>query len=436
MNYNITKQKNWHTVIDIAVPAEKIKPEMDLNFKTYQKNVKLGGFRKGKVPAPLVKKMFGKQIESDTFQPFISEAWKKVFEENKFEIINEPVVTNIQYAEADGLKFNIEFDVRPDFEVTGYDEMPVEKPVYEIKDKDVADTLSDLQQRNAMIYTVEGEAKEDHFLKVDLQELDSTGIPVIGKKYTDQQIWLSRDNEEITRQLVGIKVGEERKIILTPQQSEQEEESESIPQPQMFLVTVKEIKERKLPKLDDEFAKDLGSFKTLGELKKDIKEKLISQADTESKIQFNNALADELIKRMDIEIPPSMLENYLNAVVKDFKNKNKQSDKINDNQIREYYRTSAIRTIKWILIREKMIEQETISVNDEEVETKIKELESGNEHSQQYAKEIRENEETKQDLKNQLVEDKVYEFLANKAKIKKVKKSLNKNPDEQKVVTK
>ncbi len=436
MNYNITKQKNWHTIIDIAVPAEKVKPELDLNFKNYQKNVKLGGFRKGMVPEPLVKKMFGKQIESDTFQPFISEAWKKVFEENKFDIINEPVVTNIQYAEAEGLKFNIEFDVRPDFEVAGYDDMPVEKSVYEIKDNDVQDTLSDLQQRNAMIYTVEDEAKEDHFLKVDLQELDNAGIPIIGKKYTDQQIWLSKDNEDLTSQLLGIKVGEERKIVLTPQENEQDEEPASEPQTQIFLVTVKEIKERKLPKLDDEFAKDLGSFKTMAELKKDIKEKLISQADTESKVQFNNALADELIKRMDIEIPPSMLENYLNAVVKDFKDKNKQRDKIDDNQIKEYYRTSAIRTIKWILIREKMIEQEKISVDDEQVEAKIKELESGNENSQQYAKEIRENEETKQDLRNQMVEDKVYEFLAKRAKINKVKKSLRNSSEEQKEETK
>ena len=423
MDYNITKQKNWHTVIDFTVPAEKVKPELDLNFKEYQKNVKLGGFRKGKVPAHLVKKMYGKQIESETFQPFFSEAWKKVFEEHEFEIINDPAINNVQYNDKDGLKFNIEFDVRPDFQVSGYDDMPVEQFIYEIKEEDIQATLSDLQQRNAMIYTVEDEAKEDQFLKVDLQELDGSGVPVIGNKYADQQIWLSKDNEELTRQLVGIKVGEDRKIILTPQKKDQDGESELPSEAQTFLVTVKEIKERKLPKLDDEFAKDLGSFTTMAELKKDLKEKLNAQADSENRYQLNNALADELIKQMGIEIPPSMLENYLNAVVKDFKDKNKKNDKINDKEIRDYYKTSAIRTIKWILIREKLIEQEKFSVNDEEIEAKIKELESGEEQSQQYAKEIREDEERKKDLSNQIIEDKVYEFLAKKAKVKKVKKA-------------
>jgi len=434
LDYNITKQKNWHTVINVFVTAEKIKPELDLKFKEYQKKVKLGGFRKGKVPPQLVKKMFGKQIESDTFQPFISEAWKEIFEKDKFDIINEPVIENIQYNDTDGLKFNIEFDVRPDFQVTGYEDMPVEKHIYEIDKNDVQATLSDLQQRNAMIYTVEGEALEDHFLTVDLQELDSSGIPVIGNKYTDQQIWLSKKNEELTQQLVGVKIGEERKITITSQPDKEKGDFET-PQTQLFLVSVKEIKERKLPNLDDEFAKDIGSFNTLDELKKDIKVRLTSQADDEAKYQFHQALTDELIKRMDIEIPHSMFENYLNAIVKDFKDKNTQKEKIDEKQIREYYKTTAIRTIKWILIREKLVEQENISVNDDEIEAKIKELESKDEHSQQHTKEIRENEQRKNDLRNQMIEDRVYDFLISKAKVKKIKKPWRSKSEDQKIET-
>ncbi len=421
MNYTIAKQKNWHTVIHVTVPGEVVKPKLEENFDEYQKTIKLEGFRKGKVPAQLIKKMFGKQIEKDTFHPYFNEAWKKVTEENEFDFLCESVIDNVVYNDEDGLSFTIEFDERPNFVVTGFDDLPVEQVTFDVTDDDVKRTLENLQQRNAMIYSVDGEAKEDHILLTDLQETDSDGVPVIGSKYPGQQIFLDKANEELTGQLVGIKAGEERRIILT--QQSKEEGAEPTP-PQHFIVSVKEVKERRVPELDDEFAKDLGAFNALADLKKDIKERLKQQAVQTAEMQFKRDLIDELIKKMDIEVPPSMLETYMNALVRDFKKSNGADMRLDDKQIKDYYYNIAVRTIKWILIREKLVEQQNITISDEEVEKRIATLKTDEtqpdhqgEHDHDHEEEVNDEE-----IKNKMLEEKVYEFLISKAKIKKVKK--------------
>jgi len=419
LNYTIAKQKNWHTVIHVTVASEKIKPELDDAFNDYQKNIKLEGFRKGKVPPGLVKKMFGKQIEKETFQPYFADAWKKTTEENKFNYLNEPVINNILYNDQNGLSFDIEFDERPEFTVTGFDEIKVDKVTFDITDDDVKRTLENLQQRHAMIYSVDGEAKEDHILLADLQETDAGGVPIVGSRYQDQQIYL-KSNEELSKQLVGIKPGEERKLVLTAQS--REEGTEPTP-PQHFIVQVKEIKERRIPELDDEFAKDLGAFKTITELKKDVKERLKQQAMQTAEFQFKKDLVDELIKKMELEVPPSMLETYMNALVQDFKKSNNPYSNLDDKQVREYYHDMAVRTIKWIMIREKLVEQQNITVSDEELEKKVAQVHEEEHHDHQSGEQHEEHEHDTDSIKDKLLEEKVYEFLISKAKINKVKKS-------------
>jgi len=430
LDYEIRDEKNWRKVVDIAVPAEDVQPQLDEKYKEYQKNLKIGGFRKGKVPLQLIKKMFGKQIETEIFEPFISDAWKKLFEEIKLDPIDTPRLSDLQYDPKTGLKFAISFDVRPEFEVTGYDGMRVDKEVYEITDKDVEDTLERIRQDNAMIYTVEGEAQVGHYLICDLQELDETGVPVVGRKYEDQTLYLQEDGE-VTPQLVGVKVGEERRVKVGGKKErsgvvETGEEEEEAPE-QYYLVKVKEIKERKVPELDDELAKDVGDFENLEELKTDVRNRLEKEAAQRTEYLFHQALADELIKIVGIDVPQSMLENYLDSIVKQAKAENQ--GKVDEQQVREYYRPIATRNLKWLLISRQLIEQENITVSDEEVDARIEAIEMEGEDGKQRAKELRDDKEKREDLKEQMLEEKVYEFLATRAEINEIKKTLHKEEE-------
>ncbi len=428
MEYKINDESNWLKKINVIVDADQIQPKLDNLFKEYQKGVKIEGFRKGKVPMQLVKKMFGKQIETEAFQPHLQEAWKKVFEENEFDIIDEPRIENINYDQKAGLTFDICFDVRPDFKIEDYEGLAVEKEVFKVEDSDVDETIEELRQRNAMVYTVEGEAKEGHFLVADLQELDASGVPVVGTKMENRSVYLAKEDDELTTQLLGIKAGEERRVsvMLAPEKSEVvEQEQDNLDKVEhFFTVTVKEVKERRVPELDDEFAKDLGEFENMEQLKNQIHSNLILQAEAETKNRFNKKLADELIKKVDVGVPASMLNNYLNALVNDFVANQKDKKNINVEQVRDFYKPMAVRTIKWILIREKLIDQESLKVEDAELETRIKEIEETGDAGKKQAEEIRSDDEKSNDLKNNILEEKVYNFLESKTNISIVEKKL------------
>jgi trigger factor len=431
LEYTVEANKNWHTVVNVSIPAAEVQPQLDERFREYQDRVKLEGFRKGKVPPQLVKKMFGKKIESEVFQPFISDALKKVFADDQFDLLNTPEVVNIDFDATLGLRFAFAFDVRPVFQVGNFNGLEIEKDVFTISEEDVAAAMEDLRQRNAMIYSVEGEAQKGHLLVADLQELDRGGLPIVGAKYDNQTLQLSDANEELTSQLLGINAGGERRISITMQPEKSEfigTPDQENAQQRFFLIKAKEVKERRVPELDDEFAKDVGNYSTLQELKEDIEKRLKAQAESDSDFLFKRALADEIIKRSDLEAPQYMVDRYMDILVRDARANSKQ--KIDELQIRDQYKSYAIREIKWHLISSQIARQEGIEVADDEVESALAGLEQAGKSGASRAKAIRGKEKEIESFKERLLEDKVYAFLSQRAKVKETKKNYRTSPEE------
>ncbi len=422
MEYTVQNQENYHTVIDVTIPAQEVKPKLDENFKRVQQSVKLEGFRKGKVPTQLVRKMFGKQIEQDTFQPIISKAYETINDENEFQLLSMPNIENVTFDETDGLTFSITFDVQPDVTIEDYKNLPVERVTYTVDDEDVQDTLKHLQNQNAMIHTVEGEAEPGHILVADLQEVDDQGVPILGKKFENQPVWLKEEDEDLTPQLTGVKSDEERKITLkTPTPASETEDTASEPD-KHYLVTVNEIKERRVPDLDDEFAKDLGEFETLDDLTQSIWENIQREAKSRTDYEFKKALQDELIKRTGVQVPASLLQKYLDAVVEDARKK--QKNEVDEERIRQEYRDLAAHQIQWMLLREQLIKQLEPQVSDEEVEAHLEAEKAVGHLTDDQIESLKADEKRLNDIKDNLLEEKVYDTLIDHADITEVKKPL------------
>jgi len=419
VEYQITTQPNWHRIVAFSVPAADVKPQLDEKYANALKNVRLEGFRKGHVPPGLVKKMFGKSIESDVFNVYIRQAIDQLFKENSFDYLNTPYVQDLSWDEDQGLTFALHFDVRPDFQVSGFQGMPVERTVYTATEEDVQRTLENLQARQSMIYAVEGEAQAGHFVVADLQELDRSGVPVVGQKFANEVIWLHDDRPEITSQLLGVKAGEERRLTLQPQPDPESGEAAA---EKYYQVTVKEVKERRLPELDDDFAKDLGAFHTLAELKEDIQQRLTAQAERETQARFQEALADELIKQNAIEAPPSMVDNYLAMLIADAKKKSKES--VDEARLAEHYRASAIHGVKWYLIRDRLIQQQGLSVSDEELDSALAAMAAAGEEGASQAEKIKSSHDEREHLRSAIEDDKLYAFLAREAQVTELQRSL------------
>jgi trigger factor len=424
LDYQISSGEDWHNVISVTFPAVVVKPELDAKYAEL-KNIRLEGFRKGKVPPQLAKKMYGKQVEADVFRPFIAKAYETIFKENEFDLLDSPELQNLLFDEEKGLTFEFQFDVRPVIKVNHYKGLPIERVVFDVTDEDVAQTLENMRRQNAMVYSVEGGAQIGHFLIADLHELDISGVPILGSRIDDQVLEL-KAGEEITAQLLGIKAGEERRVQVS---IEHPVEPQMLQTPQVkqifYSVSVKEIKERRLPNLDDEFAKDMGEFESLDVLKKELLMRLNMQAQSDSARHFRQALEDELIKRHPMQAPRSMTENYLKAVVEDARKREKSG--VDEDKIRATYTPVVIRNIRWIILREQLIKDHSITITDEELEARLTAIAAGGKQGETRAQELRNNKEALQRLKDAMEEEKVYDLLTRESEVTEIHQPWHKH---------
>lgn len=424
MEYSINTAKNWHTIVSVTVTSDDVQAQYDKALKNVQKEAKVEGFRPGKVPVQLVKKWYGEKIASEANELSIQNAWKTVFSENDFEPLNEPEITNFSPT-GGGFTFNIVFDIRPEIEVKGYEGMAVEKIIYDVTEEDVDAAINELRQRNAMLYTVEDEAKMGHFVFADFQEVDAGGLPVIGQKFENQQIFLGENDHELVPQLLGVKAGEERRVSLTVHK----QESQIVEQPgpkevlKLYQVTVKEIKERRVPDLDDEFAKDVGPFETMQQFREEIEKNLKHRAMHDSEHAFEHALADAIIARIEFELPETMIDGYLDELVRNVKERNEDNpNEIDEKKYREIYRDGAIWSLKWHLINNRLRIQESFLVTDDDINAKLEHYAEHGEDGIKRAEAIRNDNKALQQLKDDIIYDKIYDFLADKATVTEVHK--------------
>jgi trigger factor len=305
-------------------------------------------------------------------------------------------------------------EVAPDIELKNYKDLSVEQEIYEVGEEDIEATLEEVREKMAVMNPVEDAAQVDHFILADFQEIDTSGIPVIGKKYEDRFFQLS-DNEstqELTEQLKGVKAGETRRVKLTTSQDEGGQGQDI----KFYNVTVKEVKEKQLPDLNDDLARDFGNFENFEALKIDIRAQLIKQHEATSRRQLQRAIIDEMVKRNTFDIPESMINNYLELLIEDVKKRN--NGNVDEQELREHYRANAIWELKWHLIKEKIVEVEHIEVNEEDIKNYINRISAERGIDQRQLWSSLNSAEAKTRLKEDILEEKVLDFLKQHANIK------------------
>lgn len=414
METDITKQGNNQRVIEVEVSPEELEPYFEPFYRKYQKNIRLEGFRKGKVPLSLIKRIYGDEIRMNVLDEVVQDIFKEIRDRENLKPVAPAKLEDISYEPETGLRFKAVVEVVPDFELKHYKGVPVERETYEIGEEDVEEALQGVREQMAVMQPVEEEARQDHYVLADFQEIDVSGIPVIGKKYEDRffQLNSNNSNKELSEQLIGVKPGETRRVQLSslPEDASDEKKIE------IYNVKIKEIKEKKLPELDDELAKDYGEFEDLEALKAELRENLRKRTEAESRRRLRHGIIDEILKRNSFDLPEPMVNNYLDALVENAKKEVKGN--FDEQAMRENYRADAIWNLKWELIKEKIVDLEKISVTDEDKRNYIsrKAAERGVDEESLWNK-IK-NIEAQNRFTEEVLENKVLDFLEENAKIK------------------
>lgn len=410
MEVKVTDQGQWEKVLNVSVSYEELVPKFDESYKTYKKSIQLEGFRKGKVPLHLIKNVFGSKIEMEVAENSIKEYLEQAIKENEIKMYDVSKINDVKYDRENGLNFEAVVQIEPEVNLSKYKQLEIEKEIYQVTDHDVEAVLKNIQEQHAIMNTIEDEAQLGHYIVADLQQTDASGIPIVGNKFENRYLQLVDDEEEnpVTEQLIGVKSGDTRQVKVPVPYPEEGEEPE-----EYYAVTVKEIKEKILPEIDDELAKKAGGYSDLETMKKSITENLEQQYQMSVQQQLNNRIMDEVIKSNPIDLPDYMIENFLDAFVDNMKNE--KQEQIDEQEVREKYRADAIWNLKWILFREKIMAEENIEVDDNEVNDYIENMASNaSENAAATRSKYRQPERLKR-VKQDLQEKKILDFLIDHA---------------------
>lgn len=313
------KEKNVG-VLEVEVDSAKVDEAIDKAFKKVVKRVNVPGFRRGKVPRPIFEQRFGVAVlYEDALDILLPEAYAQAVRETEIEPVSRPEIDIVQLEKGKSLIFKATVTVKPEVQLGDYKGLTVEKKEFAVTDEDVQKELENLQKSHAEIVVLEDGAVENG----DIVILDFKGF-VDGEAFEggeaekyQLEIGSGTFIPGFEEQLVGMKKGEDKEINVTFP------DNYHVPalagKPAVFQIHLHEIKRKQLPALDDEFAKDISEFDTLDELKADIENKLKEKAKSEEKKYIEEQVIDKAVANATIDLPEVMIENEIDAMLEDFK---------------------------------------------------------------------------------------------------------------------
>lgn len=364
--------------IEVEVPAEEVARETETLIQKYQKLARLPGFRVGHVPPTIIKQRFAEGIKSDVVEALVPRYFRKETDRLGLMPVSQPRVTDLHLHDGEPLRFKASFEVMPAIKVEDYKELRADKPAISITEEEVEESLKGLQEQHATFTSVEGRTLADgDFAQVSLdgQPKDGEGKPVhmddilveIGGKTT---------MPEFTQNLRGASAGEERTFdVVYPQDfSDQRLAGKTF----TYTVKVQGIKLKSLPELNDQFAKELGEFANLEEVRQRIREGMEAERKHNAEREAKDKLVAELVKRNDFELPEALVERQIDLRLERGLRalaaqgmKPEDMKKMDLHRLRAGQREQAAQEVKASLLLEKIAEEEKIEVGDEEIDREV-----------------------------------------------------------------
>lgn len=368
--------------LDLHATADDLAPDLEKALRAQRLRTSLKGFRPGKVPLALVKKMYGEALGYGVAEQRIKDAYEReVLDNPAYDVLGQPKVTRLDYALDGDLEATVVFGVRPEVTLAPLGEEEVTRLVLDVTDEDVELELTRLRERHADLAPLDDEAaiEADHFVVLDLQELDpETGTPIIGKRDEDQTIFLGDPDvdehpmlRELKQALLGARPGQARRFSFEHDAAHGHHEAGHAHR-HHFEATVKEVKRRDLPELDDAFAREVsqGQLESVEALRGQIEAEMRRSLERHTREHFEGAMVERLLERHPVPVPDSVVELYLDSFVEDVKqrNKGKLPEGFDEAAFRHVNRDDAERQGRWMLIRDQIIAENELEVTDADLE--------------------------------------------------------------------
>lgn len=415
-----------HTkMLTVTLPVESVRKEIEKAYKKLSREVAIKGFRKGKVPRKVLEKNYGPKVEYDVGEKLVQETYFDALGETKLDAVTHPELKSQNFSDDGSFVYEAEVAIRPEFELGEYKGLKAERPSFEPTDEEVDAAIENMRREMAPLRS----ADDRGIVNEDVAVIDFQGFhngaemeQVKAENYT-VDIGSGRFGEEFEKNLLGLKKGEktDREIDFP----------ENFPNPVLagkkvdFKIEIKDVKERVLPELDDEFAKDAGAdYSSFADLKKAVQEKLSADKEEAGSGDLADKLMLQLLEKHDFEVPPRLIAYEVNNLIKEMEDNltnqgmTLESAGINREDLVEQYKDTAEKRVRGDFILKKIAEVEKIKLEDGDIDKGFERISKRYNMPVDEVKKYFANRDDLLPFMNELLSEKIITFLKDSADIK------------------
>jgi trigger factor len=408
MEVSITDINDVQKEIEVTATADELTPHFEKAYKEQLPRIEIKGFRKGKVPLDLVKKLHGETIEQQSLDSIVSDVYRQLVRERNIQTIGDPVLTEVDYKRGEALKFRISYEVKPVFELKDYKGVTLEKLIHRVTEQELEGEIIRLRRANSTFSPAADVADDEHVVTADIQEIDPAGSPLIGKKTPDVRLYLADETvfDEVKGALRHAATGSVVRLSVMQQKGERKE-------PTHLEISVKKIEKVTLPELDADLVKKMtkGKYETPEEFRTHLREDLERYWQDRSQRMLTDALIGEIVRRHDFTVPESLVRTVIDSLMEELKDRypsKKLPPGFDEKDFREKNRAYGVFQAKWYLVRERIIEAEKIAVDAADLD-RLADQEA--EKLGMDKNRLKTFYETSDSVKNRIVSDKLLSFL-------------------------
>jgi trigger factor len=424
MQFNLEKLDKNFVALEVTVDEEEVEEALSESYKRVVKKVNIPGFRKGHVPRAILEKQFGKEVlYEEAIDLIIPKGYLKALEEYKLEPIDQPKLDIKEAFEAGKhFSFKATVEVLPEVKLGQYKGLEIEKPKVEIKDEQVTERLASLQERHAeLVLSDKKNLEKGDFAIIDFEGyIDNQPFSGGAAQAYSLEIGSGSFIPGFEEQLIGMEVGTDKDIKVTFPNDYPREDLAG--KEAVFKVSLKEIKIKEIPAADDEFAKSVGNFESIEELKADLREKMIEWAKQEAETNFAQAALNQAVENAEFEAPETLVKREMEDLLHRFEHNlgyqgltlDKYLDyvKKSKEEVLEDFRPEALKRVKTDLVLSNIAQTEKLEVTEQELNEKLQEL--AERYQQKNSAKLRETLESKGQLssiKQAILLEKASDFI-------------------------
>lgn len=421
MNVKIKEITGSRKILEIEIPVEKIIERFSEVYDEIQKTAELPGFRIGKAPRYLIETHYKKDASEEVKKRLISNHLIKAVEDTGVQVIGSPFISDVRFDEGLPLTFKAEVNVRPEFKLKTYKGIKVKKEKVEVSTDEVDKVIEELRDRYAQLKDVEGRpAKEGDWCLCDV-EISADGKP--GKR--NDGVWFPLNPQstkpEFLSQLTGVLPGETKtvKTVLPANYPDKDNAGKEA----AFIISVRQVKEKILPVVDDDFAKTAGSFKSVLELRGNIREELTAAKERQARFKMEDEIISYLIKSVSFDAPVFMVDAETERLLQEARLRlehmgYKKEDIVRQEPaMKQNIKEDAIKKVKGFFMLEKIAELEAIGVTEEDLNKRIELVAARSKRGIEDTKRYLDEKDLMDDVRLDIAQDKALEFLVANAKV-------------------